>query len=57
MAEGPLVLATENGTRTISMPLDSGSLYESLHKIMDKAYEAANSISDPDPWLDLSGLE
>jgi len=37
--------------------LDPSSTYDTLHKIMDKCYELSNPPGDPDPWLDLQGLE
>ena len=55
--EGPLALATEGGVRILPMPIGPGSTYESLHKLMDAAYIAANPHGDADPWLDLGGLE
>ena len=54
---GPLMLATEAGTRIIPMPLDPGTTYETLHKIMDECYVQANPPGDPDPWLDLGGMD
>ena len=39
------------------MPVDPSTTYVALHKIMDDAYELANPPGDPDPWLDLQGLE
>ena len=37
------------------MPLRTQSTYDSLHEIMDAAYEEANAVT-PDPELDLQGL-
>ena len=56
-ALGPLVLATEAGTRVLPVALEAATSYDALHKLMDQAYIAANPPGDPDPWLDLGGLE
>ena len=40
-----------------AVPLDPSSTYGTLHAIMDEAYELSNPEGDPDPWLDLQGLE
>ena len=58
VVEGPLLRSTDMGGDQLShMPLDPSSTYETLHKIMDDAYELANPEGDPDPWLDMQGLE
>ena len=33
------------------------SVYGTLHAVMDEAYMRANPPGDPDPWLDLQGLD
>ena len=53
---GPLLRSTD-GAHVNHMPLDPSSTYKTLHKMMDDAYELANSVGDPDPWLDLQGLD
>ena len=53
---GPLIRATD-GSHVSHMPLDPSSTYATLHKIMDSAYVLANPEGDPDPWLDLQGLD
>jgi len=53
---GPLLRATD-GHYLSHMPLDPSSTYGKLHEIMDEAYELSNPTGDPDPWLDLQGLE
>jgi hypothetical protein len=54
--DGPL-LRSLDGNRLSHMPVDPSSTYQSLHKILDTAYAVANPEGDPDPWLDLQGLE
>jgi hypothetical protein len=54
--DGPL-LRSRDGSRLSHMPVDPSTTYASLHKIMDTAYELANPEGDPDPWLDLQGLD
>ena len=39
------------------MPLDPSTTYGTLHKLLDEAYALANPTGDPDPWLDLQGLD
>ena len=39
------------------MPLDPWTTYATLHKMLDEAYTLANPPGDPDPWLDLQGLD
>jgi hypothetical protein len=39
------------------MPVDPSTTYTSLHKMFDDAYLLANQHGDPDPWLDLQGLD
>jgi hypothetical protein len=56
IAEGPLMRSTD-GAAISHMAIDPSSTYSSLHKIMDEAYELSNPEGDPDPWLDLQGLE
>ena len=56
IVEGPLMRATDGG-HVSHMPLDPSSTYGTLHAIMDEAYELANPEGDPDPWLDLQGLD
>ena len=53
---GPLMRATD-GFKILHMPIDPSSTYGTLHAIMDEAYRLANPPSDPDPWLDLQGLD
>ena len=55
IAMGPLIRAT-SGTQLTHMPLSPDSTYKVLHKVMDEAYQMANSTkSGPDPELDLMG--
>jgi len=56
IAPGPLIRATI-GSRLSHMPLDPSSTYATLHKLFDEAYHLANPTDDPDPWLDLQGLD
>jgi len=56
IVNGPLLRAT-HGSLLLHMPIDPGSTYELLHKIYDEAYEMANPIGDPDPGLDLQGMD
>ena len=54
---GPLMRATHGPTMGHThMPLQAASTYDSLHDMLDEAYELANAES-PDPELDLRGLE
>ena len=53
---GPLLRATD-GHRLSHMPVDPSTTYTSLHKMFDDAYLLANQHGDPDPWLDLQGLD
>ena len=40
------------------MPLQASSTYDSLHKLLDEAYERTMADpSDPDPEIDLQGRE
>ena len=54
--DGPLLRSTD-GARLSHMAIDPTSTYTSLHKIFDAAYVLANPTGDPDPWLDLQGLD
>jgi hypothetical protein len=54
--DGPL-LRSLDGNRLSHMPVDPSSTYQSLHKILDTAHAVANPEGDPDPWLDLQGLD
>ena len=54
--DGPLLRSTD-GARISHMAIDPTSTYTSLHKIFDAAYVLANPTGDPDPWLDLQGLD
>jgi hypothetical protein len=56
IADGPLMRSTD-GKIISHMAIDPSSTYGTLHKIMDEAYELANPPGDPDPWLDLQGLD
>jgi hypothetical protein len=56
IADGPLMRSTDGATIS-HMAIDPSSTYGTLHKIMDEAFEKANPDGDPDPWLDLQGLE
>ena len=56
LTDGPLLRSTD-GSMLSHMPLDPSSTYETLHKIMDECFELSNRHGDPDPWLDLQGLE
>lgn len=53
---GPLLRSTD-GAHVSHMPLDPSGTYKTLHKMLDDAYELANPESNPDPWLDLQGLD
>ena len=53
---GPLLRSTD-GQRISHMPVDPSTTYGTLHKMMDEAYSLANPTGDPDPWLDLQGLD
>lgn len=54
--DGPLLRSTD-GSRLSHMAIDPTSTYPLLHKIFDAAYVQANPTGDPDPWLDLQGLD
>ena len=56
IVEGPLLRSTDGDTIS-HMPLDPSSTYGTLHAVMDEAYMRANPPGDPDPWLDLQGLD
>ena len=56
IVEGPLLRSTD-GHSWSHMPLDPSTTYGTLHKIFDEAYVLANPEGDPDPWLDLQGLD
>ena len=56
IVQGPLLRATD-GHRISHMPVDPSTTYGTLHKLMDEAYLQANPTGDPDPWLDLQGLD
>jgi len=53
---GPLLRATD-GQRISHMPVDPSTTYGTLHKMMEEAHSLANPPGDPDPWLDLQGLD
>ena len=55
--EGPLLRSTIGGNRLTHMPIEPSSTYELLHTVMDECYRLANPEGDPDPELDLAGLE
>ena len=52
---GPLIRSTYGKMGFTHMPVTPQSTYDSLHKIMDKAFAEVNRNS-PDPELDLDGL-
>eukprot|EP00966_Prymnesium_polylepis_P184121 4267356-Prymnesium_polylepis.2 len=54
---GPLMRSTFGGQGASHMPLSTQSTYDSLHILMDEAYIRANPPGDPDPEIDLQGLE
>lgn len=54
---GPLLRSTDGPRRLSHMPVDPSTTYGTLHKIFDEAYELANPPGDPDPWLDLQGMD
>jgi hypothetical protein len=56
LVDGPLMRSTDGG-RISHMPLDPSTTYGTLHAVMDEAYELSNPEGDPDPWLDLQGLD
>ena len=56
VVEGPLLRSTDGNTVS-HMPLDPSTTYTTLHAIMDEAYARSNPDGDPDPWLDLQGLD
>ena len=56
VVDGPLLRATD-GSRISHMPVDPSTTYATWHKMFDEAYELANPEGDPDPWLDLQGLD
>jgi len=53
---GPLLRSTD-GKRISHMPVDPSSTYGTLHKMFDEAYVLSNPDGDPDPWIDLQGLD
>ena len=53
---GPLLRSTD-GDRVSHMPLDPSATYATLHRIFDDAYDLANPEGDPDPWLDMQGMD
>ena len=55
--QGPLMRSMDGSGWLSHMPVDPSTTYASLHRIMDVAYERANPPGDPDPWLDLQGLD
>jgi len=56
IVHGPLLRSTD-GYSLSHMPVDPSTTYGTLHKIMDECCELANPEGDPDPWLDLQGLD
>ena len=55
---GPLIRATHGDSLIAHMPLQASSTYDSLHKLLDEAYERTMADpSDPDPEIDLQGRE
>ena len=55
---GPLMRATHGAALGAAhMPLSTQSTYESMHALMDRAFVEASPAGDPDPEIDLQGLE
>jgi hypothetical protein len=54
---GPLMRATHGRLGASHMPLSTQSTYDSLNLMMAEAFIRASPAGDPDPELDLQGLE